>query len=381
MPIRIWRSVLALGLLLSATAAAENNKKNELEAVRDEIAGVQADLSAREKDRETLQKQLRDISLEISENQKKLRQLEQQIAIQDARIEELQSQQDTATEQQQAELEALYEQLRAAYINAQPGYLKMLLNQQSPTELMRFNEYYRYFHAARRQQIEAINDKLAAISEEQKALYQAQKKLDELYQSQQETQQQLKSRTSAREQTMAQLNQQIQSQRERLGDLQQQEKDLQALIESLRRKAEKTPPKSAPMKPSQPFASLTGKLPWPVEGRIIADYGSSRNVGKLSWKGILINSKVGQDVQATAGGNIVFSDWMRGFGLLLIIDHGDGYMTLYGNNDSLLKSTGESVQSGEIVARSGSQGVKQTAGVYFEIRHQGQPADPKKWLQ
>lgn len=381
MPIRIRRSVFALGLLLTAPVAAEDDKKEELEAVRDEIAGVEADLSAREQDRETLQEQLRDISLEISENQKKLRELKQQIAAQDARIKELQSQQDSASEQQQAELEALYEQLRAAYINAQPGYLQMLLNQQSPTELTRFNEYYRYFHAARREQIDAINEKLAAISEEQKALYQAQKKLDDLYQNQQATQQQLKSRTEARKQTIAQLNEKIQSQRERLSNLQQQEKALQALIESLRREAEKKPPESAPVKPSQPFASQTGELRWPVKGRIIADYGSSRNVGKLSWRGILIQSEVGQDVQATAGGNIVFSDWMRGFGLLLIIDHGDGYMTLYGNNDSLLKSTGEPVQAGEVIARSGNQGVKQTAGVYFEIRHQGQPADPKKWLQ
>lgn len=378
---RVQRLLAGLCILMPIGVAAEDDKGNELEAVRDEIAGVEADISAREADREALQKQLRDISLQISENQKQLRTLEQQIAMQDARIRELESRQAVATEQQQAELDALYRQLRAAYINAQPGYLQLMLNQQNPTELVRFNEYYRYFHRARRQQIEDINAQLAAISEEQKTLYQAQKKLDALYQNQQATQQQLKSQTAEREQTIARLNQQIRSQQARLSDLQQQEKDLQALVESLRRKAEEKPSPPATVKPSQPFASLAGKLPWPVEGRIIADYGSSRNVGKLSWRGILIASEVGRDVQAAAPGNIVFSDWMRGFGLLLIVDHGDGYMTLYGNNDSLLKATGETVEAGEVIARSGNQGVKQTAGVYFEIRHQGQPADPKKWLQ
>lgn len=378
---RVQRLLVGLCILTPTGVAAEDNKGKELEAVRDEIAGVEADISAREQDREALQQQLRDISVQISENQKQLRTLEQQIAMQDARIRELESRQEVASEQQQAELEALYQQLRAAYINAQPGYLQMMLNQQSPTELVRFNEYYRYFHQARRQQIEDINAQLAAISEEQKALYQAQKKLDDLYQEQQAAQQQLKSQTAKREETVASLNQQIRSKQAHLSDLQQQEKDLQALIESLRREAEKAPTSPETVKPSQPFASLTGKLPWPVKGRIIADYGSSRNVGKLSWRGILIASEVGRDVQATAPGNIVFSDWMRGFGLLLIVDHGDGYMTLYGNNDSLLKATGESVKLGEVIARSGNQGVKQQAGVYFEIRHQGQPADPKKWLQ
>lgn len=378
---RVQRLLVGLCILTPTGVAAEDNRGKELEAVRDEIAGVEADISAREQDREALQQQLRDISVQISENQKQLRTLEQQIATQDARIRELESRQEVASEQQQAELEALYQQLRAAYINAQPGYLQMMLNQQSPTELVRFNEYYRYFHQARRQQIEDINAQLAAISEEQKALYQAQKKLDDLYQEQQAAQQQLKSQTAKREETVASLNQQIRSKQAHLSDLQQQEKDLQALIESLRREAEKAPTSPETVKPSQPFASLTGKLPWPVKGRIIADYGSSRNVGKLSWRGILIASEVGRDVQATAPGNIVFSDWMRGFGLLLIVDHGDGYMTLYGNNDSLLKATGESVKLGEVIARSGNQGVKQQAGVYFEIRHQGQPADPKKWLQ
>jgi septal ring factor EnvC (AmiA/AmiB activator) len=131
---------------------------------------------------------------------------------------------------------------------------------------------------------------------------------------------------------------------------------------------------------TKPFAQLKGRLTWPIKGKVIARYGSSRKLGQLTWQGIMIKSAIGKEIRSAAAGRVVFSDWLRGFGLLLIIDHGDKYMTLYGNNQSLLKEVGDTVDAGELVALSGEQGVKQYAGLYFELRHQGNPTDPVKWL-
>jgi len=124
-----------------------------------------------------------------------------------------------------------------------------------------------------------------------------------------------------------------------------------------------------------------GSLTWPKKGKLLAHYGSPRNLGKLTWQGIMIAASSGDKIIAVAPGRVVFADWMRGFGLLLIIDHGDQYMTLYGNNESLLKRVGDEVGTSDLIAYSGEQDVRQQVGLYFEIRYKGSPANPMKWLR
>jgi septal ring factor EnvC (AmiA/AmiB activator) len=122
-------------------------------------------------------------------------------------------------------------------------------------------------------------------------------------------------------------------------------------------------------------------LLWPVNGKVTARYGSKRNIGTLKWQGIVIDAKAGKDVKATAAGEVVFADWLRGFGLLMIVDHGEEYMTLYGNNESLFKQAGDHVEMGEIIAQSGEQGIRGISGLYFELRHKGNPTNPLNWLK
>jgi septal ring factor EnvC (AmiA/AmiB activator) len=131
----------------------------------------------------------------------------------------------------------------------------------------------------------------------------------------------------------------------------------------------------------EPFASRKGELAWPAKGRIGARFGSARGVGRLYWDGVLIEAPEGGEVRSVHYGRVAFADWLRGFGLLLIIDHGDGYMTLYGYNQSLFKETGEWVEAGEVIAQVGRSGGRSTSGVYFGIRHNGEPIDPKKWCK
>ena len=361
--------------------AAENTSAKKLEAVRGEISQLDKTLNLNKKTQAELQQQLKKQSLEISSINRELSQLKQSIAVKDDELLNLQQQQGQTQEQQKQQLEALNKQVRSAFINAQPSYLKILLSEQSPERVSRSNTYYRYFHTAREQQIDALQHTLMNLSEQEKAVYAAKKNLAELERQQLDQQEALKRQTAEREKTLAALNQKISGQDAQLAALKEEEKNLQSLLDSLAKKAAKRPAPDNSVKPSQRFSGLSGKLQWPLSGKILASYGSQRNLDKLSWKGILIASEKGTSVKASADGRVVFADWMKGFGLLIIIDHGEQFMTLYGNNDSLLKGTGDIVKAGEIIAQSGDQGVRQTAGLYFEVRHKGNPTNPMQWLR
>ncbi|AFI83184.1 peptidase M23 [Methylophaga nitratireducenticrescens] len=361
--------------------AAEPSSAKKLEAVRSEISELDKTLSLNKKTKAELQQQLKKQSLKVSEISRELNQIKQSIAVKDDELLNLQQQLGVTQKQQAKQLEALNQQIRSAFMNAQPSYLKILLSEQSPERVSRSNTYYRYFHTARQQQLETLHTTLQNLTEQEKAIYAVKRNLDELQQQQLAQQEAFKQQTVERERTLAALNKKISGQDAQLAALKEEEKNLQSLLDSLAKKAAKRPPPSKPVKPSERFSSLSGKLQWPLSGKILASYGSQRNLDKLSWKGILIASEKGTSVKASAEGRVVFADWMKGFGLLIIIDHGEQFMTLYGNNDSLLKNTGDTVSAGEVIAQSGDQGVRQTAGLYFEVRHKGSPTNPMQWLR
>ena len=372
--------ILFFWLFMPLNLAAESSSAKKLEAVRSEISELDKTLSLNKKTKAELQQQLKKQSLKVSEISRELNQIKQSIAVKDDELLNLQQQLGVTQKQQTKQLEALNQQIRSAFMNAQPSYLKILLSEQSPERVSRSNTYYRYFHTARQQQLETLHTTLQNLTEQEKAVYAVKRNLDELEQQQLSQQEAFKQQTVERERTLAALNKKISGQDAQLAALKEEEKNLQSLLDSLAKKAAKRPPPSKTVKPSERFSSLSGKLQWPLSGKILASYGSQRNLDKLSWKGILIASEKGTSVKASAEGRVVFADWMKGFGLLIIIDHGEQFMTLYGNNDSLLKNTGDTVSAGEVIAQSGDQGVRQTAGLYFEVRHKGSPTTPMHWL-
>ena len=373
--------ILFFWLFMPLNLAAESSSAKKLEAVRSEISELDKTLSLNKKTKAELQQQLKKQSLKVSEISRELNQIKQSIAVKDDELLNLQQQLGVTQKQQTKQLEALNQQIRSAFMNAQPSYLKILLSEQSPERVSRSNTYYRYFHSARQQQLETLHTTLQNLTEQEKAVYAVKRNLDELEQQQLSQQEAFKQQTVERERTLAALNKKISGQDAQLAALKEEEKNLQSLLDSLAKKAAKRPPPSKTVKPSERFSSLSGKLQWPLSGKILASYGSQRNLDKLSWKGILIASEKGTSVKASAEGRVVFADWMKGFGLLIIIDHGEQFMTLYGNNDSLLKNTGDTVSAGEVIAQSGDQGVRQTAGLYFEVRHKGSPTNPMQWLR
>lgn len=385
-----------IALLLVCTCAvvhAEPDSAQQLDSVRSEIKALSADLSAQKSSREELYAQLKQQSRNVSDLNRKLRELQQQIQQKDSELNSLRDEMGIKEKQQTQQLEALYAQIRAAFINAEPSYLEMLLNQQDIATISRGSTYFRYFHQARESQIDQINTLLSQLNEEQKSVLLAQQSLETLLDEQKQQQVVLQQETDKRQATLAALDKKISGKSVQLATLQEEEKNLQQLLESLARQEAKrkeeakkalakapTQKTVTPPKPNTPFSRLTGKLNWPVSGKVLARYGSPRNLGKLQWKGIVIASPTGNEVRATASGKVVFADWLRGFGLLIIIDHGEQYMTLYGNNESLLREAGDVVQAGDTIAQSGEQGIRGLAGLYFEIRHRGSPTNPLKWL-
>ncbi|HET8807440.1 MAG TPA: peptidoglycan DD-metalloendopeptidase family protein [Methylophaga sp.] len=372
--------LMVSGLLFSAAILADEPVK-ELGAVRSQIDKLSESLTADKQSKEALYQQLRAQSLKVSEISRALKQTEQSIAEQNEQVQKLENQLGKQQAEHQTQLDALYQQLRAAYMQGQPGYLQILLNQQDPALISRHHSYYKYFHAAREQQLAEIDNLLNSLSAEQKAVFAAQKDLQQLLAEQTVQQDALKAEKNQRETTLAALDKKISSQTAQLDNLRQQEQALQELLAKLNRKSVAKPPVDKQKKPLTNFSGLNGRLLWPLEGKLLARYGEPRNLGKLRWKGIMIAAEPGKPVRASAAGKVVFANWMKGFGLLIIVDHGDQFMSLYGNNDSLLKSVGDIVDTGDTIAQSGDQGVRQLAGLYFEIRHKGSPTDPLKWLQ
>ena len=357
-------------------AAKDPAAIQQLEDVKTEIKNLSEHVSTDKASQAELFQQLKQQSRAVSTLNKTLLELKQKIQRQSVELVQLEKRQQQEQRSHDFELTALTEQIRAAYNTSQPNFVKVLLNQQDPASFRRSSIYFHYFNQARQQQLTDISAILQNLTEDQKSLLAAQKKQQRLYNQQQQKQQALQQQTQQRQATLAALDKKIASQDSRLTLLKEQEQSLQALLHSLNKPKANTSSNSS----HKAFAKRAGSLTWPVKGKVLARYGSTRKLGKLKWQGIMIASASGKDVVASAPGRIVFSDWLRGFGLLMIIDHGDQYMTLYGNNETLLKQVGDNVVSGELIAQSGDKGIRQYAGLYFELRHKGNPRNPLKWL-
>ncbi len=378
---------ITLSLLFGYTSATfADNSSQRLEEVQSELESLSTSIKKDKKTKDQLYQQLKQQSKAVSNINRQLRQLEQQLNEKNQQLKALEEEQKAYRQSHASQLTALSDQLRSAYINAKPNYLKLLLSQQDPSTLNRSSTYFKYFHQARQQQLSEIDSSLQILAVQQQQLLETQKQQQQLYSEHQQQKARLDQQNEQRLVTAKQLELKLDKQALRIKALREEENALQELISSLSKAAPTPQPKKATaVKQPAPvfhyqFAKLKGRLNWPVNGKIIARYGSPRNLGKLTWQGIMIKAATGKEVAAPAPGQVVFSDWLRGFGLLLIIDHGDKYMTLYGHNQTLLKEVGDSVDAGDIIALSGDKNTNKQAGLYFEIRHKGNPTNPTKWL-
>ncbi len=237
--------------------------------------------------------------------------------------------------------------------------------------------YHGYFTRARATRMQELRATLARIDGIEHALVEQQSEVDRLRLQQREKSARLTVEQDNRRKILAQLQHDLQARTTELSTLQQDEQRLQALLKSLQQAMRDVPPEGGDF---TSLGKLKGKLHWPVAGRIIQPYGAKQASGELQSSGVLIASVAGAEVHAIANGRIAFADWLRGFGLLLIIDHGDGYMSLYGQNRSLYKDVGAWVKRGEVVAAAGSSGGRRQDGLYLELRKNGRPFNPTAWF-
>ncbi|MCH1926032.1 peptidoglycan DD-metalloendopeptidase family protein [Shewanella sp. C32] len=369
-------SIIAGFLILSsplAQASDLNKRQSELQAIRQQIASEQQDLHSSSQQRDKLLQLLKRDERAIGDAAKKLNQTENQLSDSQATMKKLNSQEADLTKQQAAQQQVLAKQLKSAYLAGNHDYSKMLLNQQDPATVERLLTYYQYLNKARISAIDTLkqtHDELVKVQQQAK---QENERLNALAIDQRAQSKQLSAEQNQRQNTLAQLQQVIDKKASGLEQLQIEEASLKRVIEQALKAAAENPTMDG-------LAKSSGKLNWPTKGSIRNSFGSARS-GNVRWKGVVIDAAEGQAVKAPASGKVIYADWLKGFGLLMVIDHGQGFMSLYGYSQALLKEVGDTVKTGEDIALVGRSGGQNQAGLYFEIRHKGEAENPAKYCR
>lgn len=392
--VRQWlKSVfLVVFLLANASHAAPTQKKEKaLKDLRGRIEQTQKELESAEESKSEATDALKFSERAISQTNRELYDLARKQQGVNAKLNELQSdivrtQQDIG--QQQASLSKL---LYQRYLAGEDDPLKLLLNQQDPNEAARQLRYYGYMSRSRADAIQSLRLSLDRLQLLESETREKDQELARIKAEQESRKRQLETEQNARKLVLIKIAKQIQNRRRELSTLKRDEQRLTQLIERLAKAGAKKKKRSVTTAPGpvrQPdlsqasgaFRQLKGKLGLPVQGEVAHRFGSPREDSGALWKGVFIRAHTGEAVKAVASGRVVFADWLRGFGNLLIIDHDDGFMSLYGNNEALYKQVGENVRSGDAISTAGNSGGSPDSGLYFELRYQSRPFDPLGWM-
>lgn len=357
----------------SETEKEKQRHTAQLNEVQQAIAKQKSTISKTNKARSALEKKLKNDDLAIAKVAKSINITEQSLTETQKEITSLHQEKEQLTSQKIAQEKLLAKQLRSAYSAGQHDYLKLLLNQKQSEKIQRTITYYQYMNNARIHEIEKFQMTLAQLAQVTTQHQQKVERLQTLKQKQQTQRTTLNTNKSTRKQTLASLSKTLLSSKQLLAKLKSDEENLtlalKKLTEVIRAKVDLIG-----------LSKLKNKLAWPVKGKLLRSFGSKKQ-GYLTWKGVLLSAPIGSQVQTIHNGTVIFSNWLQGYGLLTVIDHGDGYMSLYAHNQTLLKSVGDNVETGESIALVGQSGGQDRAGLYFEIRHKGKAVNPKLWCR
>ncbi|EAT12920.1 peptidoglycan DD-metalloendopeptidase family protein [Bermanella marisrubri] len=374
-------TLLLCSLLLSSLANANDDSRQlsetHLKKLRSDITELQDYLAEVKDEHEQLVKSLRKSDEEVAKVSAQVEALKSKLAEERSRLKKLQAQQRTLDQNKRKQQNVLRDILLATYKMGQEPQIKMLLNQQDPAQVTRNLDLLRYFTQAHQQEIDSYRDTLEQVAKNAEQVEAKQQNLQVTLSSLRQQQQKLESKRSEQQKLAKTLNQKISGSGEKLTRLKQ---DRQKLINLLGKVEEVFLPYERKQE-SRPFTKLKGQLPNPFNSRPNKMYGMWQKNGKQKWQGWLYKGNTGSDIKAVHHGRVVFSGWLRGYGLLTIVDHGEGYMSLYARNQSLLKAVGDWVETGEVIARMGQSGGYEDTALYFEIRHRGRPQNPGRWLK
>jgi len=371
----------ALGLLIAAqtagtaTPADAAAKEAQLKKVRSRIDSIRKSIHAEAERRDSLAAALKESELAIQTAHERLSAVREKRLAAQNRLRELQDERNETQRKIDSERDALAGELRVAYMNGHQEQLKVLLNQGDPAQLGRVMAYYGYFGRARAERITAITEHLAHLDLLTENISSEAEKLQALEADNAREVKALAGARDRRQTTLAQVQSTIKSRNDELARVQREAQALEKLIEQLRRAIEEFPDLAG-----QPFGRVKGKLPWPVKGTLLARFGQLRSGGPLKWQGMVIGANRGTQVRALFPGRVVYADWLPGLGLLLVLDHGGGYMSLYGHNEQLYRRVGDRVAAGDVLAAVGDAAGFGKPGLYLEIRKGRQALDPAAWL-
>lgn len=389
----------ALAGLLFFASSAQADKKDELGQLRQKIEQLQRDLAKTEESRSEVADALRTSEKAISEVNRALVTLGREQGRISQGLAELKVRMDANRADTARQQELLDRMIRHQYMHGNTDAMRLMLDGKEVSEVERQMHYFGYVSKSRAALVSGLKQNMVALSELESVARQKQAELANNAEEQRKARLQLQAERQARQKTFNKIKADIAKGRREIGRLKRDEDRLAKLVEQLakaiaknrderrsakagdgiQRKGETVDSVADGAFAGKAFLALKGKLRLPARGELQSRFGSPREEG-LTWKGLFIKADTGHSVHAVADGQVVFADWLRGYGNLLILDHGNGYMSLYGNNESLLKQVGEMTQGGEKIASVGSSGGALDSGVYFELRHEGKPFDPLKWV-
>jgi len=358
-------------------SAQEAEAKKKLDTVRAEIRALTEQQRAASGERDEAARALREKDVALGTVARDVHALDERMAAQQQQVDALDAQRAKLDVKLKAQREALAGLLRSAYALGHGEELKLLLQQDDVAAISRVLAYHRYFQRAQVAQIEHLLGDLRQLADVQTAIRSATAELVATREARSAEGVKLEAERTARADLLAQVEAKLKDQGARIALLGRNESELTSLIERLRDVFADIPKQ---LTGEEPFASQRGRLAWPLQGKVVSAFGASDESGRRS-SGLLLAAKTGSAVHAVSHGRVAFADWLRGYGLLLIVDHGDGYLSLYGCNEALLKDVGDWVNAGETIATSGASGGQKAAGLYFELRAKGQAVDPRAWLR
>ena len=405
--ITFFLALFFLALICAGQLYANPPVSKDLKQLQKRIKALQKELASKETSKTEAADTLRESERAISKINRILVTLAQQLIDANMSLAQLSEQSKQIQSEIKMQQEQLGKMLYYQYIKGQQDYMQLLLKQQDPNQIARNLHYYGYLKRARSENINTLRTQLEQLDLLTRESHTKREEIVKIQSEQTKKKQQLEQEKMKREEILANLSEEIIQQQREITKLKSDEQRLSKLVEEINRllsQKKPTPQKPVPQKSPPPatdkftqplhhnnllpdssargrsFESLKGQLRLPVRGELVNRFDSPRQEGGIKWKGLFIRSQNGNEVKAIASGQVVFADWLRGFGNLMILDHGNNYMSLYGYNEAIYKRVGDRVRSGDTIATVGNSGGHRESGLYFELRHQGKPFDPLIWM-
>jgi murein hydrolase activator len=382
--------VFLLSALIGDGYAEDLQTSNDLNKVESDINDVRQTMQQLSQQKDTLQSLLAEIEKHYGETAASLKTLQTQIEQKRQSLDKIWRDMDVYQKEIDQLSKELSVQIRAAYVIGKKEKLKLLLNQQDPALSSRMMVYFNYLNKERLKKLFDLDTAIHLLDQLDKQKHTETELLEQDLKRKKSEQAVLDEARKQRNELLGQIGNDFSSSEQKLSQLQDSEVRLRSLMASLPVTEEElavdaeqgkvlSPSLENFSEPDAQFSALKGKLPWPVSGKLAHKFGSERTGGK--WDGVLIDASEGMEIKAVTGGKVVYAEWMRGYGLLTIIDHGQGYMTLYAFNQSIYKRAGDLVRAGDVIASVGESGGRSQSGLYFGIRQKGVPIDPLEWCQ